>query len=70
MREHISLHEACPWASWPDDIHLDLQVEMYLMEQLGNVLEDGKRIFWDLIEECPTWFNEILTSRSHFLIHV
>ena len=25
---------------------LDLQVEMAVMEQLGNVLEDGKRIFW------------------------
>ena len=24
---------------------LDLQVEMAVMEQLGNVLEDGKRIF-------------------------
>ena len=26
-------------------IDLDLQVEMAVMEQLGNVLEDGKRIF-------------------------
>ena len=25
---------------------LDLQVEMAVMEQLGNVLEDWKRIFW------------------------
>ena len=25
---------------------LDLQVEIAVMEQLGNVLEDGKRIFW------------------------
>ena len=24
---------------------IDLQVEMAVMEQLGNVLEDGKRIF-------------------------
>ena len=24
---------------------LDLEVEMAVMEQLGNVLEDGKRIF-------------------------
>ena len=47
MREHISLQEACPWASWPDHIpkDLDLQVEMAVMEQLGNVLENGKRIF-------------------------
>ena len=33
-REHISLHGQA-----------DLQVEMAVMEQLGNVLEDGKRIF-------------------------
>ena len=25
---------------------LNLQVEMAVMEQLGNVLEDGKIIFW------------------------
>ena len=44
MRENISLHKACPWASWPDNIQ-DGKVEMAVMEQLGNVLEDGKRIF-------------------------
>ena len=46
MREHISLHEACPWEIWPDNIEkdLDLQVEMAVMEQLWNVLEDGKNI--------------------------
>ena len=26
---------------------LDLQVEKTVMEQLGNVLEDGKRIFFE-----------------------
>ena len=44
---------------------LDLQVEIAVMEQLGNVLEDGKRNFWDLREECPTGLNEILTTCSH-----
>ena len=39
------------------------------MEQLGNVLEDGKEYFWDLREECPTELNEILTSCSHYLIN-
>ena len=47
---------------------LDLQVEMAVMEQLGNVLEDGRRIFLGplaLLEECPTGLNEILTTCSH-----
>ena len=43
----------------------DLQVEMAVMEQLGNVLEDGKIIFWDLREECSTGLNEILNTCSH-----
>ena len=30
----------------------------------------GKEYFWDLREECPTGLNEILTSCSHYLIHV
>ena len=42
-----------------------MQVEIAVMEQLGNVLEDGKRIFWDLREECPTGLNEILTTCNH-----
>ena len=47
MREHISLHEACPWASCQITFEKDhdLQVEMAVMEQLGNVLEDGENIF-------------------------
>ena len=36
-----------------------------MMEQLGNVLENGKEYFWDLREECPTGLNEILTTCSH-----
>ena len=44
---------------------LDLQVEMAVMEQLGNMSEDGKEYFWDLIEECPTGLNEIFTTCSH-----
>ena len=43
----------------------DLQVEMAVMEQLGNVLEDGKIYLWDLREECSTGLNEILTTCSH-----
>ena len=38
---------------------------MAVMEQLGNVLEDGKTNFWDLREECPAVLNEILTTCSH-----
>ena len=42
----------------------DLQVEMAVMEQLGNVLEDGKNM-WDLREEYSTGLNEILTTCSN-----
>ena len=35
---------------------------------ITNMLEDGERvIFW---EECPTGFNEILTTCSHYLLRV
>ena len=43
MREHISLHGQVGQITFEKD--LDLQVEMAVMEQLGNVLEDEKRIF-------------------------
>ena len=38
---------------------------MAVMEQLGNVLEDGKIYLWDLREGCSTGLNEILTTCSH-----
>ena len=38
---------------------------MAVVEQLGNVLEDGKIYLWDLREEYSRGLNEILTTCSH-----
>ena len=53
MREHISLHEACPWASWSDNIR-EILICRWKWSSWGMCWTMGKEYFWDLREECPT----------------